>query len=401
MDLSISVDEAQSAVVDRAPRLSAETVSLDDSPGRTLAEPVASEGPLPPFDNTAMDGYAVRAADIDDPPVELPLAFEVELGTGRTLPPGACARITTGQPLPPGADGVIRQERTERTDGAVRVLRSVDSGQNVRPAGEDVAADETILEAGAVVTSAAVRLLAGVGRSDVPVRRRPEVGILTTGDELVAPDASPGPGQIRDSNGPALAAQVRSVGGRPLRERRPDDRAALRRAFRELATADVLCVVGGMSVGSDDLVRDVLEALGATWHFVGVRQRPGKPFGFGQLDGTLLFGLPGNPVSAAVCFEAYVRPALAAMLGRDPVFRPRVPATLSTGLRVKAGYHYFVRGVAAYDDAGCLTVRSTGHQGSGISRSMWAANCLAHVAESVVDPEAGDRVQVEWLSERW
>lgn len=337
---------------------------------------------------------------VDTAPVSLPLAFEVsEEWAERALGPGACARITTGQPVPPGADAVIRKERTERDGDAVRIQQSVPEGQNIRPVGENVAANETIIEAGVVVTPSAASLMAAVGTVGVSVRQKPRVALLVTGDELVPPSEAPGPGQIRDANGPALAMQVRTAGGVPDLRRARDERGVLRRVLDAMQSADVLCVSGGMSVGTDDLVHEVLQERGAEWLFANVRQRPGKPFGFGQLDDVPVFGLPGNPVSAAVCFEVYVRSALAQMLGRTVVHRPRLAATLAEPLRAKAGYHYFARGVAHHNPAGCLEVRPTGAQGAGISRSMWEANCLIHVEEAVTNPRPGDQVHIEWLDD--
>ncbi len=400
MKTFVSVDDARSTVLDHASLQPDEQISYEASRGRTLAAPVVSKEPVPPFDNSAMDGYAVHARDVETPPTRLPIAFEVAAGAApeTPLPPGTCAPITTGGAVPEGADAVIRVERTERTGDTVRFDTDATAGQNIRPAGEDMAAGQTIIDAGTVVTPSAVGVMASLGHTQVTVRCQPRVVVLATGDELVPPNAAPGPGQIRNSNGPLLAQLLHTAGATARTEHAGDDEAALQDVLETARSADALLLTGGMSVGEDDLVRDVLETMGARWLFWKVRQRPGKPFGFGLLDDTLVFGLPGNPVAAAVCFEAYVRPALARMLGRSVVQRPLHAATLTEPLRVKAGYHYFTRGRAQPNDEGCLEVHSAGPQGAGILSSLHRANCLIHLPEDVVDPQPGDRVQIEWLT---
>ncbi len=210
----VSVAEAHTRIQKALTTLDAESVALTDALGRTTAEPVRSPGSLPPFDNSAMDGYALRAADAPDVPAVLPLAFSVSIDAPeRQLPGGACARITTGQPLPPGADAVIRVERTEEDGDRVRITHPVNEGQNVRPAGENVQAGETVVSEGQVLTPAAISLLASVGAAEVSVRRVPQVAVLVTGDEIVPHTETPPPGAIRDSNGPALQAMVHTAGG--------------------------------------------------------------------------------------------------------------------------------------------------------------------------------------------
>ncbi len=401
----ISFEDAQTAVLDSIVPVGTETVALSNVRGRTVREPVTSPGRVPPFDNAAMDGYAVRADDVTEEGTTLSLAFSTTSGTAPDpLPPDTCARITTGHPLPPGADAVIRKERTEPDpDGDVDRVRFTTvptRGQNVRPAGEDVAVGDTVLRAGTVVGPSAAAVLASVGCTDLTVSRRPRVLVLVTGSELVDAATEPGPGQIRDANGPSLALRVESGGGQAWVRRRPDEEVPLRSILADdLSAADLLLVSGGMSVGHDDLVLQVLDDMGMDLRFWKVRQRPGKPVAFGLLEDRPVLGLPGNPVAAAVCFEAYARPALAALLGRREVLPPLHTAVLDEGYRVKKGYHYLTRGVARTDEAGQLRVRTTGPQGSGIATSMRDANCLIHLDEGTVDPEPGHLVSIQWLDE--
>jgi molybdopterin molybdotransferase len=262
-----------------------------------------------------------------------------------------------------------------------------------------VAAGALVFESGQIATPPVIGMLAALGVAEVAVHRIPNVAVVTTGDEIVAADTVPGPGQIRDANGPALAAQVRDAGGAPLDPlHAADTEADLHRALDSaLAASDVLVLSGGVSMGAHDLVRRVLDARGWQPIFWRVRQRPGKPLAFGVLDGRPVFGLPGNPVSSSVCFEQYVRPLLAAMLGR-PVREPVVvPAVLEDSIRKDAGLHHFVRGFARADTGGRLLVRPTGSQGSNLYTSIVRADGLIHLPEALQDPEAGTMVSFEWL----
>ncbi len=399
----ISVEEARALVLDEVTAQPVERVPLAQAYGRTLAEPVVSRENIPPFDNAAMDGFAVRSADLTTLPASLRVVEDVRAGgmPSHSVAPGTCARIMTGAPVPEGADTVVPVEWTEAGEdaGTVRILRVPPAGGHVRRAGEDVRAGETVLGAGAVVTPPVVGLLATLGYAEVAVRVPPRVAVVATGDELVPPEATPGPGQIRNANGPALAAQARAAGAEVLpplhaRDTLEDIRGAVERALE----ADVLVFSGGVSVGDYDFVKQVLDEMGLTLRFWKVRQRPGKPLAFGLLGGKPVFGLPGNPVSSAVCFEQYVRPALAKMLGRVEVLRPRLRAVLAAPAKKVAGLHYFARGVAATDADGCLTVRLSGPQGSHVYTSVVRANCLVHLPEALQDPEAGTLVDVEWLN---
>lgn len=401
----ISFEEALTIVLEHAAPGPTEHVPLRDAQARTLAAPVVSDADIPPFANSAMDGFAVRSDDLETIPVVLEVAQDIPAGSVPREPvaPGTCARIMTGAPVPAGADAVVPVEWTEPAgDGAVRFNRDIGAGDNVRAAGEDVRRGARVLDAGEVITPPVIGMLATLGVAAVPVRRRPKVAVIATGDELVDAAETPRPGQIRNANGPALAAQVLSAGGEALPPlHAADDRTSLQRVVERALEADVLLFSGGVSVGDYDFVKEVLDAMGTRFLFWKVRQRPGKPIAFGRMAERLVFGLPGNPVSSAMCFEQYVRPALARMLGRQSVVRPRFPATLTAAMPKKAGLHYFARGVAAFGDDRRLHVRDTGPQGSNLYSSVVKANCIIHLPEPMEHPQAGTPVDVEWLGWSW
>ena len=388
----MSVEHARAAVIAAARRTEPEAVSLSDAVGRTLAEPVVADGPLPPFDVSAMDGFAVRLADLAARDT-LPLAGAVHAGDGAVpaLPPGACLAVMTGAPIPSGAEAVVPIEWTARTDGGVRFERGPSLGLSIRRAGEALAAGAQVLAAGAVVTPRAVGLLASVGASSLSARRRPVVAVVSTGDELVPAEQTPGPSQIRDSNGPALAAQVVAAGGTALRLHARDDAASLAHMLDLAQTADLVVVAGGVSMGDRDLVRPELERRGVRWSFWQVRQRPGKPLAFGTLDGRPVLGLPGNPVSAVVGFEVYARPLLAACLGRQPAAGPEA-GTLTEAVGKKRGLTTFVRVVAGRAPDGTLRLSPAGDQGSHVARSLLLSDGLAWLPADWPEAPAGSRV---------
>ena len=398
MDTLVTVEHARRVVLAAAAPTSTETVALRDAVGRTLAAAIASRGPQPPFDASAMDGFAVRCADLPAAPVALPVAATVHAGdVPDPLPLGAVAAIMTGAPIPAGADAVVAVEQTTRERDTVRIEVVPEVGQHIRRAGEALADGATVLEGGMLVTPGAVGLLASVGAATVEVRRRPRVAVVATGDELVDATRMPGAGQIRDANGPGLAAQVEAAGGTvvgPLRAR--DTEADLGRVLDAPAEADVLVFAGGVSMGERDLVRVALDARGAEWAFWKVRQRPGKPLAFGTLGGRPVVGLPGNPVSAAVCFEVYVRPLLAACLGR-PTEPKTEPATLAVTIPTKTGLHTFARVAVRRDADGRLVARPAGAQGSHVAASLALSDGLAHLPTDWPDAPAGTTVAVE----RW
>lgn len=398
----IAVEEARSIVLHHVHALPAEDVAITRSVRRTLRQQVRSQDNIPPFTNSAMDGYAVRAGDVQFVPASLEIIEDIPAGAvaKMSIRPGACARIMTGAPVPDGAEAIVPVEWTsEAPQEHVLVNRAPRIGAHIRLEAEDMAAGDLVFEAGQVITPPMVGMMASLGVATVQVSRRPTVAVVTTGDELVPVTEPLAPGKIRDSNGPALAAQAVSAGGHVLGPLHAgDDLESIRAAVRTALAADVVLFSGGVSVGRYDYVRQVLDEMGIDLLFWKVRQRPGKPLAFGQIEGRTVFGLPGNPVSSAICFEQYVRPALAKMLGRTTVMPALVSAVLEEPTPKKAGLHYFSRGIATYDPAGCLQVRDTGPQASNLYSSMVQANCLIHLDEGMEHPAAGTPVMIEWLA---
>lgn len=403
MQMFIAVEEAQKLVLETVFTVPEERVGLSDTLGRTLSQPLVSRETLPPFASSAMDGFAVRVADLASLPNVLRVMEDIPAGVVPQcrVEAGACARIMTGAVFPEGANAVVPVEWT-RPEGVdhVRIEKAPKAGQFVRPAGQDVRAGDQVFEAGQVITPPVVGMLASLGMGEVLVRIAPGVAIITTGDELVPVDSVPGPGQIRDSNGPALTAQVVAAGGKPLGPfHARDTPESTREALEKAKDADVVVFAGGVSMGERDVVRNVLDEAGWTAIFWKVRQRPGKPLAFGLLDGKPVFGLPGNPVSSSVCFEQYVRPSLAKMLGRAESIGQISKAVLSEPIRKAAGLHHFVRGVAEEGEDGRIYVRPTGLQGSNLYSSMAKADGFIHLPEALENPPAGSEVDFERL--RW
>jgi molybdopterin molybdotransferase len=323
-----------------------ERIPLADSLGRALAEEIRAPRSLPPFDNSQMDGYALRAADAPGPGARLPVAFEVFAGDipGRVLPGGACARIFTGAPIPAGADCVEMQEEVARRGRVATFRRAGSPGRFVRPAGADVREGAVALAAGTVVDPGAVGLASALGRTEVQVHRRPRVGVLATGDEIVPVDRPAGPGKILDSNSHAVAAACVEAGAVALLlPIAGDDRGSLARALAAAAGVDALVSTGGVSVGARDHVRAALQEAGARLDFWRVAMRPGKPIAFGLWERTAVFGLPGNPASALVTFEVLVRPALRALAGLPGSGRLSIPARLASPAEKPAALTLFLR----------------------------------------------------------
>ncbi len=408
METGIPVAEAQRRVLEAVAPLPAETLACAEALGRVLAEGIASARTLPPADDSAMDGYAVRAEDLEgasaELPAVLPVVYAVPAGgrAPRPLRPGEAARIFTGAPRPAGADTVVRQEDAEsEADGQrVRVHVAPPLGEHVRPAGEDVRAGEEVLAPGAVLGPAELGVLASLGRTLVRVHRRPQVALLSGGDELVDPDGDVRDGRIVASNAYSLAAQCRQAGARPVNlgiaRDTPED---LERLLRAGLAADVLVSSAGVSVGDHDHVRPVLEKLGCRLAFWGVLMKPGFPFAFGRFEapGPLVFGLPGNPVSAMVTFEQFVRPALLRMGGYRALFRPRITAALGERLEKKPGRLHFVRVRLRRGDDGAVVATSTGSQSSGVLRSMTLAEGLLVFPAEAEVLEVGARATVQVL----
>jgi molybdopterin molybdotransferase len=386
----IPVEEALERILSRIAVLGDERVALIEALDRVLAEPVVAERDVPPWPNSSMDGYALRAADTGgaDParPARLTLAGHVAAGrlAERPLGPGETFRIFTGAPLPEGADAVIPQEDVTVEGTSVRVPRALRSGDYVRPRGEDMRPGDRLFEPGRALSPADLGVLATVGRSRVAVIRRPVVGILSTGDEIADLGTPIGPGQIPNSNTYSLMGQVRAAGAEPLnlgvaRDRQDEIEARLTWGLG----ADLLISSAGVSVGDHDHVKAALTALGAEQHLWLVNMRPGKPVTFATMPAspkrTLpIFGLPGNPVSAMVTFELFVRPAIRRMSGHARLGRPVRLARALAPIDNPGRRRGYLR-VALSEEDGVLGARLTGEQGSGILRSMSAADGLAIV----------------------
>jgi molybdopterin molybdotransferase len=356
--------------------LAGERVGLFEATGRVLAEEIHSEREVPPFDNSAMDGYAVRWEDIREASAEKPAKLSVleviQAGAvpTQTVTAGTASKIMTGAVVPPGADTVIRVEDTQEQDGRVSIRKTNDAGANVRNKGEDIHTGQTVLEKGRVLRPADIGLLASVGRSFVLVRQRPRVAILSTGNELVEVDGRLQPGQIVNSNAYTLAAAVQEAGGLPVPlEIARDTLDETRTALNESVRHDVVLSTGGVSVGDFDFVKAAMDELGMKRLFWQVAQRPGKPLTFGLLKERLYFGLPGNPVSALVCFYLYVRPTLRLMLGYTKPFPPVVAANVSEDIPKAKNLTEFVR-CQLIQQNGQYAVRSTGTQSSGVLSSL-------------------------------
>ena len=413
----LSVDEARARVLALVAPLPHEEIPLAHALGRALAAPVAARATLPPWDNSAMDGYALRGADVagagPTSPVELAVVGEARAGVAwpGTIRSGQAVRIMTGGPIPEGADSVVRVEDTDRETepGRVRVRSDRDRGRNVRPGGQDMRAGDPLLDAGDPLTPGALGLLAAAGRATVPAHRRPRLGVLTSGDELRGPDGfadvAAGRG-IPDSNGPMLMAAAAEVGAEPVMLGPVADRVEAVRERVEQARAgelDLLITVGGASMGGTDLFRDVLTGLGVAFDFWLVRVRPGSPFSAARLprEGGRaaplpVLGLPGNPASAFVTFHLFVRPALLRLAGHRDVDLPVVPARAGEILAGGGDLTHFLR--VRLDQAGDgLVARATGPQGSGLVRGRARADGLAIVPRGVDAIPAGSVVSVVLL----
>ena len=399
-----TVDEHLAEVLSVVQPLAPLELSLLDAHGCILAEDVVAKGPVPSFDNASMDGYAVRVADLATVPVTLPVTGDVAAGPASPLrvQPGLCVRIMTGAVMPAGADAVVPVEWTDGGVAQVRIDRRPDAGAYVRRAGEDVVAGEVVLTDGSHLGSAQVGLAAAVGRSRLLVRPRPRVVVVSTGSELVEPGAPLAAGQIPDSNSIALTAAAVEAGAIAYRVGIvPDDpRRLLATLEDQLVRADVLITSGGVSVGAYDVVKEVLSRIG-TVGFHKVAMQPGMPQGFGAIgpESTPVFGLPGNPVSALVSFEAFVRPALRRMLGAQVIERPRVSARTTAELRSPIGKRSFLRVWVEVRD-GARVVSPVSGPGSHLIAGMARANALAVVPEDVERVADGSPVEVMLLERR-
>ncbi|GEN78784.1 molybdopterin molybdotransferase MoeA [Actinotalea fermentans] len=398
-----TVNEHRAAALALAAPLEAIELPLAEAAGHVLARDVCADGPLPPWDNSAMDGYAVRAADVSaavpDGPVRLRVIADLAAGSAATpvVGPGEAARIMTGAPMPPGADAVVPVEQTDAATDVVAIGAPARVGAHVRRVGEDAAAGNVVLAAGALLAERRVGALAAAGAGTVTAHRRPRVLVLATGSELVAPGEPRARGQIPDSNSFLLAAAVTAAGCEAVRlPPVPDDAARLREVLAaHEADVDAVITAGGVSVGAYDVVKEALTGWGDV-AFVAVAMQPGKPQGLGRLPGgTPVFCLPGNPVSVFVSFEVLVRPALLRMRGLTAVDRPTVPATVEDGWRTPPGRAQYMP-VALRDEGGAWRVRRAvpGGSGSHLAAGLAAADGLAVVPLDTSEVRSGDLLTV-------
>ena len=414
----LTVAAAQRCVIAAMRTLGTERVPLQQALGRVLAEDVRANRDQPPYDVSAMDGFAIRSADLVSVPATLEIIEDIRAGDmpKQVIQPGQCARIMTGAPVPPGADAVIRVEDTEAlAERQVQINVAVKPRNDIRDRGENMTTGEVVLARGTAITPGVIGMLAMVKQAEVPVCRQPRVAILSTGDELEGLDEPLDPNKIPDANSYALMAQVQALGIEPellgIARDDPDDlRAALQRGLQ----FDVLLVSGGTSVGVHDYVRPTLEALGVQMQFWRVAMKPGHPMAFGiapasekskvvesdAVQGaafdTFVFGIPGNPVSSMVCFEEFIGPALRKLMAHTHLFRQTVTATLARDVKHRHHRTEFVRVMLARQDDSWVAT-PTGNQGSGILRSMALAEGLMIVPAESADVAAGATVQVQLL----
>lgn len=399
----ISVDKARARVLSHIKTLAPRPVPLMDALGSVLAEHICAGDPVPAFNNSAMDGYAVRSENLldvnDQDPVKLTVVGELAAGSvaSRTIRPRQAMRIMTGAPLPLGADAVVMVEHTERQGNTVLIKTRVWPGQNVRWKGEDIQAGQQVLLRGALLGAGAIGLLAGLGRESVKVVPRPRVAILSTGDELLPIHASLKPGKLRDSNSYALAALVKECGAEPLMMGIAADREDdLREKLERCLEADIVITSGGVSVGDFDLVKGVLAELGEMLMWK-VGMRPGKPLVFGMVQGTPLFGLPGNPVAAMIGFENFVRPTIGQMAGLGPLRRPEISVELGATVQKRRGFRTFIGVILNRHSDGRLIAREAGLRSSGALRSMALADALLVLPEDCDGATVGDTVTARLL----
>lgn len=395
----ISFDDARTVILENTQALGTERIGLLEATGRVLAEDVTAPWDLPLWDNSAMDGYAVRSADCTVIPGTLRVTGFLPAGAkadGITVEPGCAVRIMTGAPTPAGCDAVVPVEETDDGQQQVTLNEPVKKGQHIRLRGEDVAAGVTVLRVGTIVRPPEVNMLAGFGMALVPVYRRPIVAILSTGDELIELGRTPGAGEIINSNTLSLAAAVTECGGIPrIIGIARDNRASHLEKLREGLKADVLITSAGVSAGDCDLVRDILEELGAKQVFWKIGIKPGGPTAFALYNNTPVFSLPGNPVSTMITFEEFVRPALLRMQGHRQVFRPLFKVTLREAVKKKAGKVQIIRLRLEKED-GHWYGTSAGNQQTAILRTMVDAQAIAILPADSTSFVAGELVDVHF-----
>ena len=398
----LSVEEARQQMLESIPVLPTEKREILKCAGYVLAETLHATENIPPFDNSAMDGFAVRSTNVKDASKENPAVLSVVETIAAGYAPkkhvsnGQAARIMTGAVMPDGADAVVMQEVTEYAGDEVKIFESVEAAQNVRFTGESVKQGDCVMSPGKVLRPPEISMLASLNCGEVKVYRKPTVAVVSTGDELTPLGEPLMPGMIRDSNRYGMYAQVQSADASPIDMGiAPDDEAETERIFREsLAKADALITSGGVSVGEHDVVKNVLTKLGKM-NFWRVAMKPGKPQAYGIIDGKPIFGLPGNPVSSLVVFELFVRPALLKMAGHTDLLRPTFKAVLAADVTNKDGRVNYMRAILTEQD-GEYTAKTTGPQGSGILHSLVLANGLITIPAGVT-LHAGETVDAQFL----
>jgi molybdopterin molybdotransferase len=406
--VALSVQEASATILAGIHALEAERVPLRNAFGRVLADDVLSPIDHPPWDNSSMDGYAVRAADIafatESSPVTLPVLETVRAGqrASQSVAPRTAIRIMTGAPIPDGANTVIRVEDTDAGEKWVAIRDARDAGRNVRPRGEDLRAGDVALPRGTVVGAAHLGVLASVGCALVPVHRRPRVAVLASGDEIVDVDqydAVRRGERIVSSNSYTIVAAARAAGAEVLDLGIVgDDPTAYEAKIARARGCDLLITSGGVSVGAFDFTKDVLRSLGAELHLWRIRMRPGAPLGFGTLDGMPWLGLPGNPVSAMVTFELFARPLIRRQHGETKVFRHTLDVRTHDDISLAAPLTHFLRAIVEWNSDGA-TARLTGPQGSGLLTSMARANALLVVPAERQVVRAGETLRAILLGD--
>ncbi len=397
-------NEALKIILGSVHQLGGEKAEILDSPGRRIYTDIVSKIEIPPFNNSAMDGYAVRSGDLKgasrENPVRIEIIGEVQAGinSGKLkVGSGQAVRIMTGAPMPSEADAVIPVEDTSEEKETLLAYRELGKDANVRFAGEDISTGQTVLKRGDLLRSADIGLLASLNYHEVDVFMRPKVAVISTGDEIVDIGDELKPGQIRNSNGYTLQSEIMRYQGIPdylgiAKDTIEDTKSLFQMGFEN----DIVITTGGVSMGKYDYVKDVMKELGVDIKIEKIKMKPGKPMVFGTLGSKLFFGLPGNPVSTLISFNEFVRPAMLKMMGATVLEKPRVAAVAENEIRKKAGRKNFIRGYFTLV-GGDFHVSTTGPQGSGILRSMSEANCLIILPSDVEHVKKGDKVMIELL----
>jgi len=401
----ISLEKALKTILADFQPLGLEKINILDGRGRVIGENIFAPRNIPSADNSAMDGYAVRHNDTKGATKNKPLKLKIieDIPAGKfplkKIKAGEAARIMTGAVIPEGADAVIRQEDTKKDGKIVVIYTLAQKKENIRFAGEDVKRGELVVKKGIALGSAHIGMLAALGKASVSVYRKTRVAIISTGDELVDIKTDPAPGKIINSNSYSLAAQVLECGAIPVMLGIVKDKKSdLQKKFRTALHADLIISTGGVSVGDFDFVKNVMGEIGNAMHFWQVAMRPGKPLAFGSIKGVPLFGLPGNPVSAMVSFEQFVRPSLLKMQGHKKIFRQMIKAVCTEEISKKAGFRHFIRAVVKKEKDKYVAA-TTGDQGSGILKSMVAANGLIVMGENQTRIKKGEKVLVQLLDD--